>query len=334
MPSGAGKFSVHLGMAEVPDPRLQALAAIFQPRKVTPAQIEFVDLAGIVKGEAKDSTYLAQLRNVDALAHVVRAFRDPTVLHMEGEIGPARDIEVFEMELILADLALIEGRQERVSRDIKKMRSPELEREAALLERMRPWLEEGKPLRELALTADEEKVIRGFTLLSQKPMLLVLNMDEQDTHRQQQLIDELSLGNYLSRPRTALVQVCAKIEAEIAELGAEEAQVFLSDLGFSEPGLDRLLQRQYALLELISFLTAGEPEVRAWPVPSGCTAVKAAGTIHTDFEKGFIRAEVIPWQQLVECGSFAHGRERGWLRSEGRDYTVQDGDVITFRFNV
>jgi len=271
---------------------------------------------------------------VDALAHVVRAFRDPTVLHMEGDIGPSRDIEVFEMELILADLALIEGRQDRLARDLKKMRSPELEHEAALLERMRPWLEEGKPLREFALGSEEEKLVRGFTLLSQKPMLLVLNMDEEDTHRQQQLLEELELGRYIDRPRTALVPVCAKIEEEIAELGADEAHAFLTDLGFSEPGLDRLLHRQYALLSLISFLTAGDPEVRAWPVPRGCTALKAAGTIHSDFEKGFIRAEVIPWQQLVECGGFAGGRERGWLRSEGREYMVQDGDVITFRFNV
>lgn len=334
MTLGTGKFSLHVGMASVPDPRLSAISAIFRPKKTTPAQIEFVDLAGIVKGEAKDSTYLAQLRNMDALAHVLRAFRDPSVLHMDGEVNPQRDLEVFELELVLADLALVEGRRERVVRDLKKARSPELVREAALLEKMHPWLEGGHPLREFEFAPEEERIVRGFTLLSQKPMLIVLNLDEEDTHRQEQTVNALGLKRFLDRPKTVLVAVCAKIEAEIAELGPEEADAFLKELGFSEPGLNRLITQMYSLLDLVSFLTAGDPEVRAWPVPRGSLAPKAAGAIHSDFEKGFIRAEVVDWRQLLECGSFAAAREKGWLRSEGKDYVVQDGDVITFRFNV
>jgi GTP-binding protein YchF len=271
---------------------------------------------------------------VDALAHVVRAFRDPSVLHLDGEVNPARDLEVFELELVLADLALVEGRKERVARDLKKGRNPELEREAVLLERMQQWLSTGRPLREFAFTAEEAKSVRGFTLLSQKPVLIVLNLDEKDTQHQQESIASMGLEQFLNRPRTALVAVCARIEEEIAELGPQEATAFLQDLGFSDPGLSRLIRQTYALLDLVSFLTTGDMEVRAWPVPRSTSAVQAAGTIHTDFERGFIRAEVIDWRRLVECGGLAAARERGWLRSEGRDYVVQEGDVILFRFNV
>lgn len=332
--AGGGKFTHHVGISDVPDHRLNALAKIFHPKKVTPAQIEFTDLAGIAKGEAKDSTYLSQLRNVDALAHVLRAFNDPSVMHVEGNIDPARDLDLFEMELVLADLALLESRRERVSKDSKKTKNKALEEELQLLERLIPWLEDGKPLRNMTLTGEEEKVVRGFTLLSLKPMLFVLNLDETDTHRQQEAIQRFGLEKHMEGSKTSLVTVCAKIEAEISELSSEEMGTFLQDLGYAEPGLNRLLTSMYKLLNLVSFLTAGEPEVRAWPIPRNCLAPQAAGVIHSDFEKGFIRAEVIPWDKLVQCGSFAAAKEKGWLRQEGKGYSVQDGDTINFRFNV
>ncbi len=332
--AGGGKYSQHIGITDVPDPRLGALAEIFEPKKITPAQIEFMDLAGIAKGEAKDSTYHSHLRNVDALAHVLRGFRDPTVMHVEGDINPVRDLELFEMELVLADLAQLEARKERLSKDIKKMKSKALEDEMHLLERMIPWLEEGKPLRQMILSGEEEKLVRGFTLLSLKPMLFVLNLDEEDTRRQEDVIQELGLGSYKDYPRTALVTVCARIESEIAELPEEEVETFLKDLGYKEPGLDRLIASMYALLDLVSFLTAGEQEVRAWPIPRNCLAPQAAGTVHSDFEKGFIRAEVIPWEKLVACHGYAGAKEKGLLRQEGKNYHVQDGDTIIFRFNV
>ncbi len=333
-PSGSGKFSHHIGICDVPDHRLDALAEIFHPKKVTPAQIEFADLAGIVKGEAKDSTYLSQLRNVDALAHVLRSFQDPSVMHVEGDVNPLRDLELFEMELILADLSLLEARREKVSKDIRKMNNRAMEEELQLLEKMVPWLENEKPLRCMTLEPEEEKIVRGFTLLSLKPMLYVLNLDESDTHRQEEVIRDLGLEKYKDSPKTALVNVCARIEAEIAELPAEEVDTFLKDLGYTEPGLNRLITSMYGLLDLVSFLTAGEPEVRAWPIPRNCLAPQAAGTIHSDFEKGFIRAEVIPWEKLVACGGYPGAKEKGWLRQEGKTYHVQDGDTILFRFNV
>jgi len=332
--TGGGKYSQHIGITDVPDFRLEALAEVFNPKKVVPAQIEFMDLAGIAKGEAKDAVYLAHLRNVDALAHVLRSFRDPTVMHVEGDVNPVRDLELFEMELVLADLSLLEARIERIGKDLKKMKNKALEDERHLLERLIPWLEQGKPLRQVTFPPDEEKLVRGFTLLSLKPMLFILNMDEEDTRRQEEVIQELGLAEYKNYPKTALVTVCAKIESEIAELPEEEVDAFLKDLGYSEPGLSRLITQMYRLLDLVSFLTAGDQEVRAWPVPRNCPAPQAAGTVHSDFEKGFIRAEVIPWDKLVACRGYAGAREKGWLRQEGKNYPIHDGDTIIFRFNV
>lgn len=325
-----GSTAARAGVAKVPDPRLDALANIFEPPKITSATVEYLDVPAISKESLRDPAYLAGLRVVDAFAQVLRLFEDETVPHEMGTVGPMRDLENVEIELILSDLVVVEKRLERVEKDRKKIKSPELDQEAELLLKAKSLLESNKPLRELELSADEEKRIRGFQFLSQKAMLYVLNLGEADAPhlRQKEEAFRAGLGE---RTGTAVTAVCGKIEAELAELSAEEAKDYLTSYGLSESGLQRLINASYTLLGLMSFLTAGETEVRAWTIPIGSTAVKAAGAIHSDFEKKFIRAEVVNWKNLVDLGGYPGVREKGLLRLEGKEYVVKDGDVLVIR---
>lgn len=322
---------VHLGQAKVPDARLARLNAMYEPRKYLPATVDYVDIPGIEKGSGKsESIDLSELRNVDALVHVVRAFDDPELLHSDGSIDPARDIVNIDLELVLADHEIVERRLDRLTRQAKGGLSPDETRERELLaSTILPALEDEKPLRTISLKLDDEKRLRGFQLLSAKPMLLVINVDEG------RLGDDVvaELGIEVGEERQAVV-VSAPIEDEIANLEAEEQREFLADLGLEEPSLDRVLRASYELLGLISFFTVGEDEVRAWTIRKDTIARDAAGTIHSDLSRGFIRAEVVPWDALLEHGSWSTCRENATLRLEGKEYVMKDGDVVNVRFNV
>ncbi len=333
----------HLGVAHVPDPKLERLGQIFKPGTVTHAAVEYVDLPGLPRGEgqsalegkARDlSTYLTNLKNADALLHVVRAFQDAAIPHPAGSVDPARDIGSFELEMIFLDLAITERRLERLSKDLKKSRSADLESEHALLDRLKTALEGERPLRQLDLTPDEQKLVRGFTFLSEKPVLNVINLGDDEADRIPRVVEEFGLSEYRSAKNSAIMAVCGKIEAEIASLSDADAEPFIQDLGLAESGLARVVRASYSLLGLISFYTINETEARAWPVPRGTTAIQAAGVIHSDFERGFIKAEVLSYEDTVEMGSFHAARTKGILRLEGKDYVVREGDVILFRFNV
>jgi GTP-binding protein YchF len=325
-----GTMSTRMGVAKVPDARLDELAKVFEPKKVTHAVVEYVDAAAISKEALREPSYLASLRVVDAFAHVLRLFEDETVPHEAGSIDPMRDLENVELELILSDLVVVEKRMERLDKDRKKIKSADLDHEFEVLTRAKEALEANRPLRELELSADDEKRIRGFQFLSQKPMLYVLNIGESDAPRMQE-IEEDYRKRLAGKPRTAVSAVAGKIEAELAELSAEDAREYLASYGLKESGLERLISVTYSLLGLMSFLTAGEDECRAWTIPVNSNAVKAAGAIHTDFEKKFIRAEVVNWQALVDHGGYAGAREKGQLRLEGKEYIVRDGDVLVIR---
>jgi GTP-binding protein YchF len=326
-----GSTAVHVGVARVPDPRLEALAKIFEPPKVTHATVEYVDMPAISKESLRDPAYLASLRVADAFAHVLRLFEDETVPHIEGSLDPARDWKNVELELALSDLAVIEKRIERLEKDRKRIKSAELDQEYELLLHCKAALEAEKPLRDLDLDAESAKRIRGFQFLSAKPMLLVLNLGEAQAPGLHQIEEKYRQMLVAGRRNLEVAAVCGKIEAEIAELSPEEAREYLASYGLAESGLQRLVSASYSLLGLMSFLTAGETEVRAWTIPKNSTAVQAAGAIHSDFEKKFIRAEVIHWKDLVELGGYAEAREKGRLRLEGKDYIVQDGDVLVIR---
>jgi len=326
-----GLMEARVGVAKVPDARLDELAKIFQPPKVTHATVEYLDFPAISKEALRDPSYLAGMRVADALAHVLRLFQSDTVPHEKGSVDPIRDLEDVETELILSDLVVVEKRLERVDKDRKKIKSPELDREHALLERCKTTLEANVALRTLELSAEEEKMIRGFQFLSQKPMLFVLNIGEEDAARMHEIEEEYRTGPLAGRKGTAVTAICGKIEAELAELSSEEAREYLASYGLKESGLERLISATYALLGLMSFLTAGETEVRAWTIPMHSTAVKAAGAIHSDFEKKFIRAEVVNWKALTDHAGYAGVREKGLLRLEGKEYIVKDGDVLVIR---
>jgi hypothetical protein len=340
---GGGRGEAHIGIAQVPDVRLERLAEIFKPKKVTHATMEYVDLPGLARGEGKAvlegkaqdmATYLASLKNVDVLMHVVRAFDDPKVPHPEGTVDPLRDIGVFELEMMFSDLAIVEKRLERLSKDLKKAKSAELELENVVLERFKAALESEKPLRELELTPDDTKRIKGFTFLSAKPLLLALNLGDADAQKIPKVVEEYGLQKQVSLRNVRITAVCGKIEAEIASLSPEDARLFMEDLGLPASGLARIVQESYLLLGLISFYTGSDPEVRAWAIPRSTTALQAAGVIHTDFERGFIKAEVVSYSDLVELGSFQAAKNKGVLRLEGKDYPVREADVILFRFNL
>ncbi len=324
------KREAHVGVAHVPDPRLDRLTAMFKPKKHTPATVRFVDVPGVTKGGAQ-SLNLPELRQMDGLAVVVRGFTSEAVPHPEGSIDPARDLELLETEMLLSDLSVVTNRLERVVKDIMKKKSPELEAERELLIRYKATLEKGDALRRFEVTPDEQKLIRGFGLLTLKPMLVILNADETDAGDLPGAIARARFDKWKGQLRVGFSAVSAPIEQEIAAMSPEDQAEFLKGLGLPDRALDRLLRAAYELLGLVSFLTAGEDECRAWSIPRGTHAVKAAGVIHTDFERTFIRAEVVPFEKLMEAGSLAACRTHGSFRLEGKEYVVQDGDVINFR---
>jgi hypothetical protein len=326
-----GSTAARTGVAKVPDTRLDELAKLFEPNKTTYATVEYVDMPSISKENLRDPSYLASLRVVDAYAHVLRLFADETVPHEKGSVDPVRDLEDVETELILSDLVVVEKRMERLDKDRKKIKNPEFDREFELLERCKKMLEDNQPLRGLELNADDEKRLRGFQFLSQKPVLYVLNLGEEDATKLRDREREYREGPLAGRPHTAATAVCGKVEAELAELPREEQRDYLASYGLQESGLERLISATYALLGLMSFLTAGEDECRAWTIPMNSTAVKAAGAIHSDFEKKFIRAEVVNWKTMIDLGGYAGARDKGQLRLEGKEYIVKDGDVLVIR---
>jgi len=294
-----GGMEVRIGMTKVPDPRLEALAKIFEPPKVTHATIEFLDFPSISKEALRDPSYLASLRVVDAIAHVVRVFEDDTVPHEKGDVNPLRDIDDVDLELVFSDLVVVEKRLERLNKERKKIRDHALDREFELLELAKTKLDAGEPLRSWELAGEDEKILRGFQFLSQKPILYVMNLGESDAPKLNEVEASFREKILTGKANAGVTAVCGKIEAELAELSAEEAAEYLSSYGLPGTSLDRLINAMYTLLGLMSFLTAGETEVRAWTIPIACTAVKAAGAIHSDFEKKFIRAEVVNWQTQI-----------------------------------
>jgi GTP-binding protein YchF len=326
-----GATAARTGVAKVPDPRLGELARLFEPRKVTHATVEYVDMPSISKENLRDPSYLASLRVVDAFAHVLRLFEDETIPHEKGSVDPVRDLEDVETELMLSDLVVVEKRLERLDKDRKKIRNPELDHEFELLERCKAELEANRPLREMELDAEGEKRLRGFQFLSQKPVLYVLNLGEGDAPRLAEREREYREGPLAGRAHAAVTAACGKIEAELAELPPEEQRDYLASYGLENSGLERLISATYSLLGLMSFLTAGEDEVRAWTIPIHTPAARAAGAIHSDFEKKFIRAEVVNWKSLVDLDGYAGAREKGQLRLEGKEYIVRDGDVLVIR---
>jgi GTP-binding protein YchF len=329
---GQGKTDALVGMSRVADGRLDRLTAMYNPRKKTPAVVEVADIAGASQGGAKSLVDVAPFRNADALLHVVRVFRDESVPHPAGSIDPARDIQSMEDELILADLGIVERRLERIEKDLKKSASADLRKEQDVLVQCKAALENAQPIRTLKLAGDDRKRLRGFQFLSAKPLLLVLNLDESDLERLESAADLAGVQAFLAGAEAKAVPLCGKIEMEIAELGEEDAKTFMTDLGLAESGLDRVIRASYDLLGYISFFTVGEDECRAWSIPQDTPAHVAAGEIHTDIQRGFIRAEVVAYEHLVSRGSLAAAREHGELRLEGKEYVVRDGDVINFRF--
>jgi GTP-binding protein YchF len=322
----------HIGVAKVPDERLDKLAALYNPKKLTHASVEYVDVGAIGQDALKETAYIGHLRQVDALIHVLRAFESDEIPHV-GPIDPLRDIKNVEFDLMVSDLGQIEKRLERLEKDLKKMKTPELEKENELLIKAKAFLETEKPLREMEMTAEDKKRIRGFMFLSEKPMLYVLNIGE-STELGKDLeaaVEKYNLVEVSTRPNAGASAICGKVEAELTEMSDADAAEFLGSYGLTESGLSRLIRKSYHLLGLISFFTAGEDECRAWTIPVNTRAQNAAGAIHSDLEKHFIRAETIRWDQLLEAGSEANARAKGTLRLEGKDYIVQDGDVMHIR---
>jgi GTP-binding protein YchF len=326
-----GTLEARMGVTKVPDARLDALAKIFNPPKITQAVVEYLDFPSISKEALRDPSYLASLRVADALAHVLRVFESDTVPHEKGSVDSMRDFDDVDMELMVSDLVVIEKRMEKLDKERKKIKNPEYDKEFVLLERLKAELEANRPLRGLTFDAEDEKRIRGFQFLSQKPMLCVLNLGEEDAPRLHEVEEQYRNGPLAGRAGTAVTAICGKIEAELAEVSAEEAREYLQSYGLKDPGLERLIGATYALLGLMSFLTAGETEVRAWTIPMNSTAQKAAGAIHSDFEKKFIRAEVVNWKNLVDLDGYPGVRDKGLLRLEGKEYIVKDGDVLVIR---
>lgn len=328
----------NIGVVEVPDERLGVLAKMYDTKKIVPAVIEFVDIAGLVKGASKGeglgNQFLANIREVDAIVHVVRCFENENIVHVDGTIDPLRDIETIDLELTFADLEVIERRIAKTARTAKN--DKKAAKELALLERIKDHLEAGKLARDFTCEDDEEEALFGtYDLLTAKPVIFAANVAEDD------LADDgasnagvAAVRDYAAKNGCEVFVISAQIEQEIADLDDEEKQMFLEDLGITESGLDKLIKASYRLLGLMSFLTAGEPEVRAWTIRRGTKAPQAAGKIHTDFERGFIKAEVISYDELIENGSMAAAKEKGLVRQEGKEYVMQDGDVVLFRFNV
>jgi ribosome-binding ATPase len=328
----------NVGMVEVPDSRLDLLTEKVQPKRTVPAAVQFVDIAGLVKGasegEGLGNQFLANIRETDAIVHVVRCFDDPDVVHVMGEVDPVRDREVINLELVLADLTVVEKRLERV-RKTARGGDKEAQAELSLLERLHAALSEGMAARAVDTDTIEDRLLRSFNLLTSKPILYLANVAESDLPEgENRYVQGLRAAVEASGELAEVIPISSKIESELAELPDEERSEFLASLGLDEPGLNRLIRAGYRLLGLQTFFTAGEKEVRAWTIPIGARAPEAAGEIHTDFERGFIRAETVGWNDFVKLGSTKVARDQGLMRSEGKEYVVQDGDILLFRFNV
>lgn len=327
----------NVGIVSVPDSRLEVLSNMYKPEKVTPAVVEFVDIAGLVKGASKGeglgNKFLSHIREVDAIVHVVRCFDDSNIVHVDGSVNPVRDIEVINLELIFSDLEVLERRIDR-TRKAMKSGDKKFVSELETLEKIKENLEKNICVRALTLTQEELDIINQTFLLTSKPVLYVANISEDELGQPEQNTYYAALSDYAAKEGSEVIPICAKIEEEIASLDEEDKKAFLEDLGLEQSGLDKLVQAGYKLLGLISFLTAGTPEVRAWTITKGTKAPQAAGKIHSDIERGFIRAEVIAYNELVNCGSINAAKEKGLVRSEGKEYVMQDGDVVLFRFNV
>ena len=328
----------NVGVVDVPDARLAVLHEMYQSKKTTPAAVRFVDIAGLVKGASKGeglgNKFLEHIRQVDAIAHVVRCFEDADITHVEGAVDPIRDIGIITTELCLADLETVEKRREKLLRAMKSG-SKEAKAEASLIERVASSLSEGRPARQLDFSEEEATLLRELTLLTMKPTLYVANVAEDEAataEKENPFVQRVK--EYAAAEGAEVVAISAKVEAEIAELSGEEAKEFLAAIGLAESGLDRLIKKAFSLLNLMTFLTAGPDECRAWTITRGTTAPKAAGKIHSDIERGFIRAEIVTYDDLVAAGSTAAAREKGKVRLEGKEYIMQDGDVTYFRFNV
>ncbi len=323
----SGRPEIHVGVVHVPDPRLDKLSAMYQPKKTVRANVEYVDTPGSVIELVRGGAQAASLREMDALAHVVRAFEDAS-----GEpADPGRDIENVDLELILSDLAVIEKRLERMEKDLKKQKNPALEKEHHALLISKAALEKQTPLREVVRDPEEEKVVRGFTFLSAKPMLYVLNLGEKDAARANAAEEFARDAKMKQKPKTEVSAICGKVESELAELSEQDAAEFLASYGLKESAIARLIRSSYHLMGLISFFTVGEDECRAWTIRAGATAVEAAGEIHSDLQKGFIRAEVVGYDDLVTAGSLAEARNHGTLKLEGKEYIVRDGEIVHIR---
>ena len=327
----------NVGVVAVPDERLDRLAEMYHPQKYTPATIEFVDIAGLVrgasKGEGLGNKFLANIREVDAIVHVVRCFENDDIIHVEGSIDPARDIETINLELVLSDLEMLDRRIDKTQKALKGDKS--LQPELDLFLRVREALNAGKSARSVEVNEDEAAILSTVNLLTAKPVIYAANLSEDDfKNGEVQNPHYEAVQRIAAAEHAAVLPISAEIEAEIAGMEPEEKEVFLADMGLKESGLDRLIRACYSLLGLISYLTAGEQEVRAWTIRRGTKAPQAAGKIHSDFERGFIRAEVVAYNDLMACGSMAAAKEKGLVRSEGKDYVMQDGDVVLFRFNV
>lgn len=326
-----------VAVVKVPDERLDKLGEMFAPRKKVPATVEYVDFAPLGKEEKRGDFspgLLAQMRLVDAFLEVVRFFGDPQVSHPQGSLDPLRDVGRVEAELILSDLIVVENRLGRIQQMAKVGRKEGTPMERDLLQRLKETLEKGGPLRNLDFNAEEEKALANFGFLSLRPLLLVMNVGEEQLSEKARQERQRSFAESIQGKRIGFAEICGKVEEEIEELSPQEEAEFLKEYGLAESGASQVIRESYRQLERISFFSIGDKEVRAWTIPQGTTALKAAGTIHTDFERGFIKAEVIPFETLVEAGSIPHAREKGWLRLEGKEYGVKDGDVITFRFHV
>lgn len=328
----------NVGVVAVPDERLNKLAALYNCKKIVPATIEFVDIAGLVKGASKGeglgNKFLSHIREVDAIVHVVRCFNDENVTHVEDTVDPVRDINIINLELILSDMEAIEKRLDK-AKSMIKTRDKKYAEEADLLSRVYATLESEKPVRSMQLSDEEKDYVKGLFLLTSKPVIYAANISEEDLGKGEDDIPTVkAVKEFAALDGSETLVISAKCEEEISELPADEQKEFLEALGLTESGLNRLVKASYRLLGLMSFLTAGEPETRAWTIKIGTKAPQAAGKIHTDFERGFIRAEVVDYETLLECGSLSAAREKGKVRAEGKDYVMRDGDVVLFRFNV
>lgn len=327
----------NVGIVSVPDERLDKLAQMYKPDKFTPATIEFVDIAGLVKGasqgEGLGNKFLSHIREVDAIIHVVRCFENDDITHVDGNIDPARDIDTINIELILSDLEILSRRVDTRKKAMKGNKA--LAGEVEFLERLRKEMEQGKTARSVEISEDEKEYLKEVSLLTIKPVIYACNMGENDFNEGIENNKYFNTVKEIADAECAeTLPICAEMEAEIAQLDDEEKELFLADMGLEKSGLDRLIKKSYALLGLISYLTAGKPEVRAWTIKKGTKAPQAAGKIHTDFERGFIRAEVVSFDDLMSCGSMSAAREKGLVRSEGKEYVMKDGDIVLFRFNV